>query len=269
MPIIVNKQLELEKTNQYRLSIQADLNGFSFSIVNDELRKCHFLYQSEFGAGEDIELFNKSLLKLTEGFPLLSRKFAKVDVIVNTHKYALVPLKLFREEDAWQQLKQLHLPDEYEEIDHALLESQQIAFVFAANSTFLNIIKKIQPQFRVFPSIYPIIKNAGLFPEHNKIFVQYHKGNIHVIITEGTKLLFCNSYPAIHFNTALYFIFLALKQTQLNQEQTTLFTSGNFRDEEIYNLTKYFPKVRFFRHPSIPLGPQEIEMKYAPLVFPL
>ena len=269
MPIIVNKQLELEKTNQYRLSIQADLNGFSFSIVNEEARRCHFLYQSEFGMSDDADLFSKSVLKLTEGFPLIARKFAGVDVIVNTHKYALVPLKMFREEDAWQQFRQLHTLDEYEEIDTAVLEGQQIAVIFAANSTFLNIIKKIQPQFRVFPSVYPIIRNTGLFPEHNKIFVQYHKGNVHVIITEGTKLLFCNSFPAIHFNTALYFIFLALKQTQLNQEQTTLFASGNFRDEEIYNLTKYFPKVRFLRHPSIQLGPQDVEMKFAPLVLPL
>ena len=90
MPIIVNKQLSLEKTIQYRLSIQAGLNGFSFSIVNDLERKCHFLFQSEYGLNfNDIDLFCRNTGKLISTFPLLSKKFHTVDVIFNTPKFAL------------------------------------------------------------------------------------------------------------------------------------------------------------------------------------
>jgi len=91
---LYNKQLELGKDKSIQTIHSSRLEWyFRFSIVNEEARKCHFLYQSEFGMSDDADLFNKSVLKLTEGFPLLSRKFAGVDVIVNTHKYALVPLK--------------------------------------------------------------------------------------------------------------------------------------------------------------------------------
>lgn len=268
MPIIVNKQLGLEKTIQYRLSIQADLNGFSFSIVNDAEKKCHFLFQSEFNMSyADIDSICRSTAKLLENFPLLAKKYHSVEVIYNTHKYAIIPIKLFKKEEAHFQVQKLHSIDEFDEINTIEIPEQEMMIAFAVNSTFLNVIKKVQPEFRVVPSVYQILNNIGLFEEHNKIFIQYHKGNVHIVVSEGNRVMYCNSFPALQFNTVLYYVFLAMKQVQLNQEQTTVYFSGNFREEDMANMTKYFPKVRHFKHPQIIMGSSEIELKYSPLAF--
>ncbi|MDD4058248.1 MAG: DUF3822 family protein [Bacteroidales bacterium] len=269
MPVIVNKQLELDKTIQYRLSIQADLNGFSFSIVNDLQKKCHFLYQSDFAFIEDPDTYNVAIYKMIKSFPLLSKKFASTDVIINTHKFTAIPLSNFKSEDAGLILGQLHFLEELDEVDIIIDEPQEMALLFAVNSTLLNTIKTIQPDFKVAPSIYPFIKNNKFFPDNNKIFAQYHKGHVHIIITNSSKMLFCNSFPALQFNTALYYIMLAVKQTEIKQEDTAIILSGNFREEDSFSLTKFFPRIKFFRHPSILLGGSELEMKYASMMFPL
>jgi len=268
MPIIVNKQLGLEKTIQYRLSIQADLNGFSFSIVNDVEGKCHFLFQSEYSLNyDDMDLFCRNTAKLLTTFPLLSKKFQTVDIIYNTHKFALIPQKLFKQEEAYFQVQKLFKIDEFDEIDTIEVPDQQMVIAFAVNSTFVNLIKSVQPEFRIVPSVYQIINNIALFEEHNKIFLQYHKEDVHIVVSEGARVMFCNSFPACHFNSVLYYAFLALKQVQLNQEQTTVYLSGNFREDDITNLTMYFPKVKYFRHPQTILGSSEIELKYSNLSF--
>jgi hypothetical protein len=269
MPVIVNKQLELDKTIQYRLSIQADLNGFSFSIVNDLQRKCHFLYQSDFAFIEDPDTYNVAIYKMIKSFPLLSKKFASTDVIINTHKFTTIPLSNFKSEDAGLILGQLHFLEELDEVDILIEESQELALLFAVNSTLLNTIKTIQPEFKVVPSIYPFIKGHRFFPDPFKIFVQYHKGHAHIVMFKGSKMIFCNSFPALQFNTVLYFMMLAIKETDTRQEDFTVILSGNIRDEEILHLTKYFPKVKYFRHPSILLGGGELELKYASMMFPL
>ena len=269
MPVIVNKQLELDKTIQYRLSIQADLNGFSFSIVNDEHKRCHFLYQSDFAYIEDSDTYNVAIYKMVKSFPLLSKKFASTDVIINTHKFTSIPISNFRNEDAGLILGQLHFLEELDEVDTIIEESQELALLFAVNSTLLNTIKKIQPEFKVVPSVYPFIKNAKFFPDNNKLFAQYHKGHVHIVITSGTKMIFCNSFPALQFNTALYFMILSLQQSGIKQEEASVILSGNIREEDVNSLVKYFPKVKYFRHPSILLGGANLEMKYASMMFPL
>ncbi|MEN6618942.1 MAG: DUF3822 family protein [Rikenellaceae bacterium] len=270
MPIVVNKQLELEKTKEYRLSIQADLNGFSFSVVNDSVNKVLFLYQSDFSCEKGhYDFFIKNTRQLIDSFPLLSSKFRTVNIIFDTCKYALIPKQLYKEEDAFRHLSELHKLDELDEIDVVEIPSQEVVILFAVDSTFINCIKKAQAEFRLFPSIYPLISQVSCFQDYNKIFFRYHKGQVHIIAVEGSRLVYCNSFPAIHFNTALYFLLLAQKQVQFNPEITTVYVSGNIKDFEVMDISKYFSKIKYFRNSRIPLGSPDIEMKYSCLIFDL
>ncbi len=268
MPIIVSKQLELEKTREYRLSIQADLNGFSFSVVNDVNKKCLHLYKSEFVCNrQDYESFVRNTASLVDSLPILSSSFKSVSLIINTEKYALVPLSDFKESSAHLYLKKLHDLEDLEEVDYVRCEKEGLAIVFAADSTLINCIKAVQPDFKLLPSVYFPVKYLKTFEDHNKIYVQYFKGLVHVVIYEGDRLMLCNSYPALHFNSALYFIFLALKSVHFNTEMTTIYAAGNFSTNDLADLTKYFPKVRFFRNRQTPIGDSDIEMKYSHLAF--
>ncbi len=270
MSIVVNKQLELGKTKEYRLSIQSDLNGFSFSVVNDTLKKIHFLYQSDFSCEKGhFDMYLKNTSKLINSLPLLSYKFKKVNIIYDTPKYALIPKHLYKQGEELESLSKLHQLEDLDEIDVIEVPEQDMVILFAVNSTFINCIKNVQQEFTLVPSIYPIIVNISRFQDYNKIFFQYHKGQLNVIAAEGNRLVYCNSFPAIHFNSALYFLFLALKQVQFNPELTTVYISGNLNDLEIMDIAKYFSKVKHFRNADLPLGPPEVELKFSSLTFDL
>jgi len=268
MPVIVNKQLQLEKTKDYRLSIQADLNGFSFLVADDLRHELLYLYKSDFNwQREHFDIFIRHTDSLLSSVPLLTKEFSKVTLLYDTIKYTLIPKQLYTKGEELIQLSKLHKIDDLEEIDIAEIPGKDIVILYAVNSTFLNLLKKIQPKYSILPKIYPPLAHLMTFYDYNKIFFSYNKGELHLIIYEGTSLIFCNSFPAAYFNTALYFLFLSLKQTQFNPEQTTLFVSGSIPSTDILQLTKYFSKIKYFRNPVMPLGSPENEMKYSALTF--
>lgn len=268
MPVIVNKQPQLEKTNEYRLSIQADLNGFSFLISDDLLHKSYYLYQSEFNWERvHYDIFFRHTGNLLSSIPILSKPYSRVTLLYDTYKYALIPKHLYKVGEDLQQLGKLHRLDDLEEIDLIELPGKNIIILFAVNSTFINLLKTKQTEFSIYPSIYPPLLSLPSFYDYNKVYINYTKGQIHIIIYEGTSLIYCNSFPAAYFNTALYFLFLALRQTQFNPEQTTVFVSGSINETDILQLSKYFSKIKYFRNPIMPLGSPENEMRYSSLTF--
>lgn len=270
MPVIVNSQLQLGKTTESRLSIQADLNGFSFSIVDDKMHKPLYVYASDFTMDrDDMSLFAKKCSELIKSTPILGSKFRRVEIIYGTEKYSLLPTRLHIKGDELKELSALHRLDELDEINIADVTREDMKILFAVNSTFMNVIKEYQPDFHIYPSIYPFIKYLPYFEGHNKILFHYIKGFVNIVASEGNRIIFCNTFPAIHFNSALYFLLLALKETQFNPELTTVYTAGNIKDLEIFDIARYFPAIKYFRNPSIPLPDQFAEMKYSSMMFEL
>ncbi|MDD4639021.1 MAG: DUF3822 family protein, partial [Bacteroidales bacterium] len=261
---------QLEKTNEYRLSIQADLNGFSFLISDDLHQQLYYLYQSDFNWERvHYDIFFRHTGNLLSSLPLLSKHYSKVTLLYDTFKYALIPKHLYKAGEELGQLGKLHKLDDLEEIDVVEIPGKDIVVLFAVNSTFINLLKTKQPSFSIFPSIYTPLLSLPTLYDYNKVYFNYSKGQLHLIIYEGVSLIYCNSFPATYFNTALYFLFLALKQTQFNPEQTTVFVSGNIPDTDILQLSKYFSKIKYFRNPAVPLGSAENEMRYSSLTFDL
>jgi hypothetical protein len=270
MPIIVNSQPQLEKTNEYRLSIQADLNGFSFSVLNKTDNQLLFLYGPDFNPSkEDEYTLIRNTASLFESMPLLRQEFDSTTLLYNTHKFTCIPRQIHKKGDELSALKRLFQIEDLEEINTVTLEEQEMVLIYAANSTMLNKIKEYQPNISLYPSIYLYLRYLPLFKEHNKIFFQYIKDKVIITIAEGNKILLCNSYPAQHFNSALYFLLLALKEVQFNPEHTTVYISGNIRDLEILDISKYFSSVKYFRNPETPLPDINAELRYSSLTFPL
>ncbi len=270
MPIIVNSQPQLGKTTEYRLSIQADLNGFSFSVIDEKQKNLLYLFSSDFQMDvEDMDAFVKKCSELFSSLPILRSSYNSVSVIYNTEKFTAIPARLYKKGDELKVLGKIHKLDELDEINTIKVLKENMVVLYAVNSTFINLIKHYHPNFNLFPAIFLNLTYLPLFEEYNKLSFNYLKGVATIVGAEGDKIVYCNSFPAHHFNSALYFLFLALKEVQFNPETTTVYINGNVRDLEIYDMAKYFARVKYFRNPEIPLPDQFSELKYSSLLFEL
>lgn len=93
------------------------------------------------------------------------------------------------------------------------------------------------------PVIYDLLCRLPHIHDHNKVLFCIRESVLHLAIGTGYKLLLANSYEAKDFTTALYFIFAALRDFQINPQLTTLYYSGDMAYENQELLFSYFKGV--------------------------
>ena len=93
------------------------------------------------------------------------------------------------------------------------------------------------------PVIYDLLCNLPQINDYNKVLFCIEDSALHLAIGAGDKLLLANSYEAKDFTTALYYIFAALHEFQINPQMTTLYYKGELAYENMETMFSYFKGV--------------------------
>ncbi len=93
------------------------------------------------------------------------------------------------------------------------------------------------------PELYYVLRDLPSCPDYNKIVASHRDGYLFLGIAQGGSLLLANVFEAPDFTTAEYYIFLALKQLQLNPEVSTICMRSLVGPEEEMSLYRYFKAV--------------------------
>lgn len=91
--------------------------------------------------------------------------------------------------------------------------------------------------------LYNLLEASKNIKEYNKVVASYWEGILYLSISQGDTLLLCNTYSAVDFSSAEYFIFLAMQKLQLNPALTTIFFRTNLSLDEKISLSTYFKRV--------------------------
>lgn len=98
------------------------------------------------------------------------------------------------------------------------------------------------PSF-VAPEMYRILQALPQCGEYNKLVCSWASPYLHLAMAQGDSLKLCNCYKAPDFTTAQYFIFLTMKEMQLNPEMTVLCVRTALELEQEMSLYRYFKAV--------------------------
>ena len=93
------------------------------------------------------------------------------------------------------------------------------------------------------PEMYYMLRSVLSLPDYNKILASYVDGVLYLVIAQGRTLLLCNAFQAPDFTTAQYFIFLAMKNLQLNPEVSSITFRTPLSEEDEMSLYRYFKSV--------------------------
>ena len=96
---------------------------------------------------------------------------------------------------------------------------------------------------RVLPEMYYLLRQLETLTEYNKIVASWADGYLHLAIAQGKSLRLANVFQAPDFTTAQYFLFLSLKQLQLNPEVSTVCFRTPLSPEASMSLYRYFKGV--------------------------
>ncbi|SDH47289.1 DUF3822 family protein [Winogradskyella thalassocola] len=232
------------------LSIQINLNGLSFCILNRTQNTLEFLKTIPFEQKTTpIEVLNYLKAELSSN-TVFSEDFNAVLVIHQNELATLVPEELYNVEHKADYLKfnsKILRNDFITEDDIAINNSVNVYV------PYVNINNYIFDTFGefVYKHASSVLINSHLQHTETKeepiVYLNINKSTVEVLVIEKNKLQLFNVFEYFSKEDFLYYILFVFEQLKLDVETTSIELSGNIdKDDDLYNvLYTYVRHVHF------------------------
>lgn len=254
---------------QHRLSIQVNLDGLSFVIEDTQTNTClHHYYYPYTLPGTDYNDWTKEVESVFLKDDFLQKRFSQCTVSIVTPKHTLVPNNLFQEAHAAAILKELFELDDLDEVNFKELPQIGATCIFAIPAPISAMILKYQRKAVFLAHVIPLFNFLASQKDFSRAMLHYTPSFIHVILMQGDKLLLCNAYAIDRFTSALYYVFFALKQWQMNPHSLNLYISGAYKPMHLKQLTQFFPSITVATAESVVFPTENLNLQFASHFFP-
>lgn len=248
--IKTNSTFTLKHSKDTKLSIQFNLDGFSFCITNNTTKETTYFSKYLF---KEKQVTPENLLKkIEEIFKTdihLQKDFSSVLVIHQNNLFTLVPTPYFSENNLSKYLnfniKTLATDFiAFDDIENINAKNVYVPYVNINNYLFQNF-GEFEYKHHLTILIEKLISlNSSI---EKKVFINVSKDNFDIVVLQNKQLEFSNSY---YFDTKedfIYYILFTFEQLKLDVEETQLSFTGEIeKSSEIYKIAyQYIRNISF------------------------
>ena len=240
-----------------KLSIQFNLDGFSFSIYNIISKKEVYFREYEF---ENSQVTPENLLsKIKDIFKTdtqLQNDFSSVLVIHQNNLSVVVPNRYFNEKElaSYLNFNVKKLTIDYVAFDHLkVLESKNVYI------PYININNYLFQNFGEFEyKHHSTVLIEKLLTTTNNIektmYVNVSKTSLDIVVIENNQLILFNTFSYNTKEDFIYYILFVAEQLNLNVNEFSLHFAGKVNLEDaIYKITYKYIKNVYFLESNNPL----------------
>ncbi|NLA15731.1 MAG: DUF3822 family protein [Bacteroidales bacterium] len=254
----------------HRLSIHIGVNGLSFVVENTQNNRCVLCRSHSYVfPPNDYNEWAKEVGNVIKREELLQKRFSRCSVMIDTQRHTLIPSSLFKPQRAIEVLEQLFDVAYLDEVNYATINPLEATCIYALPAPVNAMVAKHQHKARFYVTVIPLLRFIMEQREYSRALMRYSSTHADLILMQGERLLLCNSYATDRFKTALYFLFFALKQWQLNPKSLNLYITGSFTPAHMKQLCTFFPSVTVAANPANPLPTESMNLLYGPHFFPV
>jgi hypothetical protein len=244
---LFDETLDINSTENYELSVQVSPDSLAFCIL-DTIRNKYVLLRS-FESDDNKYLSATRLEELISKDDFLVKRFKKINLVMPSGKFTLVPAQLF---DPGKK-------DEYFLFNH-VTEGDDLILSNKINDPDSYIVFSVlRPLYEVtagrFSAVHPYhhTKPMMLHVAHRKNSVNGNYIHLHVereffnlTIYAGLILKFCNSFTYRNYNDILYYVLNTFKNLDIEQEET-IHLSGHTEnyDDLSYAFSVYVRTLKY------------------------
>jgi Protein of unknown function (DUF3822) len=244
---LFDETLDINSTENYEISVELSHHSLSFFIL-DTIRNKFIMMRSfkpdnnRIYSVEDInDIINKD--------DFLTKKYKKVNLIVPSSRFTIVPSPLFDPARKNDYYSFNHVSSDNDIILNNKLIDPDSFLVFDVSQPINDLIKSRWPGVLPFHHLKPLLddvcKPAKNSPDpYIHIYVEVDFFNI--ILYEHSALKFCNSFNYRNISDILYYIMNIVKSMDIKQEETIYLSGQTERYDDLYsNLAMYIRNVKF------------------------
>jgi len=245
----VDETLDINLTQSYYLSIQLNLDGLSFCIL-DPVREKYIAFESKsFPKDQIFDDYLNILEDYLDNHELLKLKFKASRLIWISNKNTLIPNSFFNIENLKKYFEFNQKLGDLDEIHYSGLKFVDAYSVFIIPNQVASIFSRRFKNIVFYNQQIPFIEQA-LFKHHSenkKVIVHVNHQFIDVAITENNKLLLYNNFLYKNEMDMVYFILYVFDQFGLDTQHTELILSGiiDQKDHALIKLKDFIKHIKF------------------------
>jgi len=245
--LVTDESFNLEKTNEYILSIQVSLDGFSFSVIRPDEKRLLALQYTPLTISSE-RFIARRFTEWVETEELFQRTYREIQLIVASEKFALVPDSLYRSQHKRTVIQPILETNATEEIRENFIEALEIHLLFALPSQLNNAL---QQDASILHPVKKLIDKRPDISAKNGLVLWFNSGGCFFVLYNSNQILLANHFKITHENDVIYYVLTTLKQLRVSPAKTQLFMAGKLAEKEsMQNMfQKYFVLVDFL-HPE-------------------
>ena len=181
-----------------------------------------------------------------------------VKLSLKSHKFSLVPTNMFVQESAADYLAlNSEIKTAFEEVNYYKQIAVDTVNVFAAETKLCRWIESIYKKKKVHiihqgsALIEGFLKHADHIDEKS-MYAYVDRGILHIVVTEGKKLLYYNQFAARKKEDYLKYIMLIFNELGMSGKESHVFLWGFIKptSNEMSLLKRYIRNISFGSKPS-------------------
>jgi hypothetical protein len=239
----VDQTFQPETTGEKILSIQASLNGFSFSIVCPQQKK--LLYFKDFSLKiSNTNLLSRHFESLFSEATILQNNFHRIFPIYHSQNFTLVP-----EQFCHKQIDKEITPLLFENNDqlswlHNKIDSLEAELLFAIPASFKEALRKRWPLARTIHPLELLIGRETNAENQNCLQLLFENDHFSLALYCNNTLKLINNFSFKHPNDVVFFVLTVLRQFSIPAKNISVQYAGNIGAhaglEEL--IQKHFPQ---------------------------
>ncbi|MEE4178075.1 MAG: DUF3822 family protein [Bacteroides sp.] len=233
------------------LSIELSLDGFSFAILDPRHFKYLMLESYRFDPGSSQDDFPEQLENFIRDYPLLLGSFERISIAWYQPQYTLIPADLFlyAGKDDYHQFTG-DFPQGYE-LKADKLNNLGAYGIYPFPETIRKRLEFLYPAHRIRHTatvfVESLLSSFRLGEVRADLAIYVNQGHFELLLFEGDRLVFYNSFAYQAFDDLMYFLFYVLEQFELDASQVEAILAGDISldSKEYAYLAQYFKKAGF------------------------
>ena len=194
----INDHLDFNYLDNSHLSIQINLDGFSFCILNTDLKEICALYTFEyFENNASLELVLKNIQQIVAEEPLLQKQYQTVNLTFKNKLNTFVPLSLFEEQLSASYLQYTIKVLSNDFFANDILEKNNLVNVYIPYAHIINYFLELYGPFNYKHTATVLVEKLLEINTENtdlKFYVHVSKNDFEVIVIKQNELIFYNSF---------------------------------------------------------------------------
>ncbi|HKK42318.1 MAG TPA: DUF3822 family protein [Bacteroidales bacterium] len=244
---LFDETLDINSTENYELSVQGSPDGLAFSILDTIRNK--FIMIRAFEPEENKYFSTANINELISRDDFLSKRYKKINIIIPSQKFTLVPSALYDPGKKEEYFSLNHSNDDNDPVNSNKIEDPDSYLVFSSREPVHRLFSESWPGIFPVHHLKPLlhhISHARKNTHGNYIHLHVERDYFNLVIADSNSLFFCNTFRYRNISDIMYYVLNVLKKLGIGQEET-IFFSGNTEkyDDLSSGIAMYIRSVKF------------------------